>query len=202
MDGWWAASYFVLWALVIVLAVMVVALARQVGTLHLRLGPRGALEMDDEGPALGEAPPAGSAQSLDGKTIEIGGPGEAQLVLFVSPGCMVCEQVTPSLRAVARMGELVPYVLTDLDIHETRRAYASKEVGAPVASARELTQSWDIPGTPYVVILDDTGVVRGKGTVNNLEQMEGLIATAKRRADNASGDGTDDSTTRGEQLHA
>ena len=198
MDGWWAGSYFVLWALVIVLAVMVVALARQVGTLHLRLGPRGALEMDDEGPALGEAPPGGTAEALDGNVLDIGGPGQAQLVLFVSPGCMVCEQVTPSLRAVARSGELVPYVLTDLDIHETRRAYADKQIGAPVASARELTQSWEIPGTPYVVILDETGVVRGKGTVNNLEQMEGLVATAKRRAESTA----DDGATREGRLHA
>lgn len=199
MEGWWAASYFVLWALVIVLAVMVVALARQLGTLHLRLGPRGALEMDDEGPALGEAPPPGVAQTLEGPVLDIGGPGLAQLLLFVSPGCMVCEQVTPSVRAVARMGELTPYVLTDLDIIEARSAYARKDLGAPVASARELTRSWDIPGTPYVVVLDDMGVVRAKGTVNNLEQMEGLVATAKRRI-GESGTGTD-GTNRGEQLH-
>ena len=52
MSGWWVAAFVVQWFLLIVLAVIVVALARQVGTLHLRLGPRGALEVDDEGPAL------------------------------------------------------------------------------------------------------------------------------------------------------
>lgn len=200
MNGWWAASYFVLWALVIVLALVVVALARQLGTLHLRLGPRGALEMDDEGPPLGEAPPGGVAQTLDGRTIDLGGPGEAQLLLFVSPGCMVCEQVTPSIRAVARMGELTPYVLTDLDPAEARSAYAQKDLGAPIASARELTHSWEVPGTPYVVILDQSGIVRAKGTVNNLEQMEGLVATALRRAE-APAPGSD-GTKRGEQVHA
>jgi hypothetical protein len=30
-------------------------------------------------------------------------------------------------------------------------------------------------------VLDDKGVVQAKGTVNNLEQMEGLIETAQRR---------------------
>ena len=196
MEGWWAASYVVLWLLVVVLAVMVVALARQLGTLHLRLGPRGALEMDDEGPSLGEVPPPGSALSLEGRALEIGGPGEAQLILFVSPGCMVCEQVTPAIKAVARIGKLVPYVLTDLDIHETRRAYAKKDIGAPVASAPELTRSWEIPGTPYVVVLDRSGVVQAKGTVNNLEQMEGLVDTASRRMSEP------DDITQGDQLHA
>ena len=55
MEGWWAASYAVLWLLVMVLCVVVVALARQIGALHLRLGPRGALEVDAEGPPLGRA---------------------------------------------------------------------------------------------------------------------------------------------------
>ena len=31
------------------------------------------------------------------------------------------------------------------------------------------------------LILDEMGVVRGKGTVNNLEQVEGLVDTARRR---------------------
>jgi hydrogenase nickel insertion protein HypA len=38
-TGWWAAAFVVQWLLVVVLCVVVVALARQVGTLHLRLGP-------------------------------------------------------------------------------------------------------------------------------------------------------------------
>jgi hypothetical protein len=38
-----------------------------------------------------------------------------------------------------------------------------------------------VPGTPFVVVLDEAGVVRAKGTVNNLEQVEGLVDTANRR---------------------
>jgi hypothetical protein len=38
-----------------------------------------------------------------------------------------------------------------------------------------------VPGTPFVVVLDERGVVRAKGTVNNLEQVEGLVDTANRR---------------------
>ena len=171
MDGWWAASYAVLWLLVIVLCVVVVALARQIGTLHLRLGPRGALEMDDEGPALGEAPQPHDTQDLSGRAVSIGGPGESQLLLFVSPGCHICEQVLPSLPAV-RSKDLAPYVVTDLDPAETASQFGGRRLEAPI-----------VPGTPYVVVLDDLGMVRAKGTVNNLEQMEGLIDTARRRTE-------------------
>src|SRR6266700_2838910 len=84
MHGWWTASYVALWLLVGALALLVVALARQVGTLHLRLGPRGALEIDTEGPPLGEAPEPIVARDADGRPVSLGGPGRAQLLPFVS----------------------------------------------------------------------------------------------------------------------
>ncbi len=40
---------------------------------------------------------------------------------------------------------------------------------------------WNVPGTPFAVVMDAAGVVRAKGTVNNLEQIEGLVDTAERR---------------------
>ena len=181
MQGWWLASYFVLWAVVISLCVLVVALARQIGTLHLRLGPRGALEMDDEGPPLGEAPPDFELADIDGRMRHIGGPGEAQLLLFVSLGCMTCEHVLPGVSAVAGTGRLTPYVLTDVDAHESARTLKPKRIGAPVVPAAETARTYEVPGTPYVVMLDDQGVVQAKGTVNNLEQMEGLIDTGWHR---------------------
>lgn len=181
MDGWWAASYVVLWLLVAVLSVLVVALARQIGTLHLRMGPRGALEMDDEGPALGEAPPPLGLTDIEGEPVEVGGPGRAQLLLFVSPGCRLCEEVLPSVRAVADSGDLAPVVLADAGSSETRDIFAGRGLGAPVIPAHEVAQSYSVPGTPYAVVLDNLGVVRAKGSVNNLEQMEGLIDTARRR---------------------
>jgi methylamine dehydrogenase accessory protein MauD len=182
MQGWWAASYAVLWLLVIVLSVIVVALARQIGTLHLRLGPRGALEMDAEGPALGEAPEPFDTADIDGRAVTIGGPGQAQVLMFVSPGCMLCEQVLPSLPAIAGSGDFSPYVLTDVDATESKLTFGPKRLQAPVVPAREVASAYEVPGTPYVVVLDRYGVVRAKGTVNNLEQMEGLVDTGRTRA--------------------
>src|SRR3954468_551023 len=52
-EAFWEASYAVLWLAVVALVVLVLSLYRQVGVLHLRLGPRGALEQEGEGPELG-----------------------------------------------------------------------------------------------------------------------------------------------------
>ncbi|HEV3474746.1 MAG TPA: methylamine dehydrogenase accessory protein MauD [Actinomycetota bacterium] len=178
-GGWWAASYVVLWILVILLTILVVALARQVGVLHLRLGPRGALEIDEEGPPLGEAPPPVNGTDTEGRAVTIGGPGQGQLVLFVSPECSLCRTVLPSLPVAARAAGLTPRVVMDAPA----AGETDHEVGpdVPVVPDPLLAEAYRIPGTPYVVAIDAAGVVRAKGTVNNLEQMEGLVDTARRR---------------------
>jgi hypothetical protein len=38
-----------------------------------------------------------------------------------------------------------------------------------------------VPGTPYAVYVDKAGLVRAKGTVNTLEQLEGLVVTGRAR---------------------
>jgi hypothetical protein len=159
VSGWWTAVFVVQWLLLAVLTVVVVALARQIGVLHLRLGPLGALEADDEGPEIGSAPPVADARAFDGTTTLVGGPGPERLLAFVSPTCPICEQLLPSLPAAAAAAGLVPQVVSD-----------------PV-----LEGTYDVPGVPFVVVLDGAGVVRAKGTVNSLEQIEGLVDTARRR---------------------
>lgn len=179
MDGWWALSYLMLWLLVLALCLVVVALARQIGTLHMRLGPRGALEMDDEGPELGSPAISIPTQDMNGEPVVVG--TASQLLMFVSPGCHVCDQVLPSVGAVAHTGSLAPLVITDVDEEETRLTFKSKRVAAPVVPGIAVAQSYEVPGTPYVVVVDPSGTVAAKGTVNNLEQIEGLIDTAARR---------------------
>ncbi|MGH2678940.1 MAG: hypothetical protein ACRDG8_00415 [Actinomycetota bacterium] len=159
MSEWWTAAFVAQWVLLVVLCVVVVALARQVGTLHLRLGPRGALEIDTEGPGLGEPLPPVEATGADGAPVVIGGPGARRLVLFSSPTCTVCREVAPALPAAARAAALLPQVVHDPDAERT----------------------FEVPGTPFLLVLDETGTVRAKGTVNTLEQVEGLVDTADRR---------------------
>jgi hypothetical protein len=159
LSGWWAAAFLVQWLLLAVLTIVVIALARQIGVLHLRIAPVGALEMDDEGPALGEPLAPRAASGRDGTTVIVGGPGSRRLLAFVSPTCPVCEGILPSLPAAARTSGLVAQVVSDPDAE----------------------RAFDVPGVPFIVVVDEFGVVRAKGTVNSLEQLEGLIDTASRR---------------------
>ena len=40
-----------------------------------------------------------------------------------------------------------------------------------------------VPGSPYAVALDAPGVALAKGTFNSLVQLEGIVATARARAE-------------------
>jgi methylamine dehydrogenase accessory protein MauD len=175
----------VLWILVALLCVTVVALARQIGTLHLRLGPRGALEVDDEGPPLGEALDPVPLTDVRARPVTLAARGERQLLLFVSPGCSTCHQVLPALPAVAGHGEIAPYVLCDGDREDAELLARERRPRAPVVPAGRLAKELELPGAPFALVLDEQGVVRAKGTVNDLEQMEGLTDTAWRRLEEA-----------------
>ena len=91
--------------------------------------------------------------------VTVGGPGRRRLLTFVSATCPICEQLAPSLPAAARAHALEPLVVQD----------------------PQLEIAYDVPGVPFVVVLDEFGVARAKGTVNTLEQLDGLIDTAERR---------------------
>lgn len=181
MHGWWAASYLVLWALVIVLAVVVVSLARQLGTLS-GSATRVSAHVDDDGPALDQAPEAEDLTDVRGAPLTVGGPGRKQLLLFVSPGCGACEQVIPALPAIARNGQLTPVLVTDVDSREAELAFGKAPAVARLVSAPSLLAHLDIPGTPYAVVTDRLGVVRAKGALTSLEQLEALIEAADTRA--------------------
>jgi hypothetical protein len=140
-------------AAVVVLGLLVLALYRQVGVLTLRLGPRVALELAEEGPALGEPAPALERLSRAG----------SELVVFFSANCRLCRQLAPGVAAIAGEGVAVRVV----DETEEEEAF----------------ERWNIPGTPFAVHVVD-GTIAAKGTVNTLEEVDGLIAVGASRMAN------------------
>jgi uncharacterized membrane protein YphA (DoxX/SURF4 family) len=153
-DALVVAALVVLALAVLALAVLVLALYRQVGVLTMRLGPGVALELEEEGPPLGDVAP-----ELDG----LGRVGE-ELVAFFSPDCRLCRAIAPGVRAFEREGMPV------------RTVYEHEEPS--------VFERWRVPGTPFIVHLVD-GFVAAKGTVNSLEQLDGLVALGTARMEHA-----------------
>ena len=83
---------------ILCLAVVSFALARQVGVLHQRLGPVGALALSKR-VQVGEKSPEFRLDTLDGEVVVVGAPdpdGKSTLITFLTPNCPVCAQLLPA----------------------------------------------------------------------------------------------------------
>jgi methylamine dehydrogenase accessory protein MauD len=176
-----AVSQVVLWVAVLALGGTVLALARQIGVLHERVAPLGALMTDRAADVGDKARPFELADIYGGK-VKIGGEragGRSQLLLFVSPACPVCKKLLPVARSFARSErrqlELVLIGDGDRGEHEAMAKEHGLD-GVPLLIAPVIGMSYGIGKLPYAVLVDDAGVVRAKGLVNSREHLESLIA--------------------------
>ncbi|MCZ6855835.1 MAG: thiol-disulfide isomerase [Gammaproteobacteria bacterium] len=172
-------AFIVLWVLVLVLAVMVVALARQVGLLHERVAPAGALS-PTSGPKVGELVEAATYPDLQGREQIIGGiseSAETTLVLFVSPTCPVCKTLVPIARSLAQHEKLRLIFASDGDTNERHAAYV-KDMhmeNYPYIISQALGLGFGVSKLPFAVLLDATGTLVSKGLVNTREHLESLL---------------------------
>jgi len=171
-------SNVLVWIGLIGLLLTVLALARQVGILHERLTPVGALTMD-HGPKVGEPAPVFTLSKLGGGEIRIGATaGRSQLLFFLSPTCPVCKQLMPVLRSLsAHEGASLEVVLaSDGALEEHQRFYVREKLAPfPYVLSTDLGMTFRISKLPYAVLIGPNGVISAKGLINNREQLESLV---------------------------
>ena len=171
-------SQVMLWIAVIALAVAVLALARQVGVLHERIAPVGALALG-RGPQTGEVAPRITVRTLAGGAAEIGGPlpgGALRLLFFVSPTCPICKSLLPAVKSFAESEKLDLLLLGDGDLEEQRQM-AQRHGLAPerFANAPEAGRAFQVAKLPYAVLVNELGVIAAQGLVNSREHLESLV---------------------------
>lgn len=178
-------SNLVLWALVVALGLAVLALARQVGLLHDRIAPVGAL-VGRERPAVGEPAPVVEAVDPEGRPLRVGGAdpqGRSTLLFFLAPGCPVCRELLPVLPSLTRAeGRALRLLLAGEgppDAHR-RLAEAAGLPAACVALSTELAPAYGVGRLPHAVLLDGAGRVRARGLVNTREHLESLLEAGDR----------------------
>ncbi len=169
---------------ILCLAVVTFALARQVGVIHQRIGPVGALALSKT-VRVGEKSPEFRLDTLDGETVVLGAPdpdGRSTLITFLTPKCPVCAQLLPALRSIARKEsswlQLVFASDGDPAQHAEFRTRSRLDDFAYVLSP-ELGMTYEIGKLPYGVLLDENGFVAAQGLTNSREHVESLFE-AKR----------------------
>lgn len=178
------ASQILLWIGLIGLALVVAALARQIGVLHERIAPVGALKVDS-GPAVGDKAPVLTLPTLGGAFAHIGQPleeGNAQLLMFVSPDCPVCKKLIPLVKSFGKNERLDVLYIGD-GAAETQRQFIDRhEIEARgFVNSPEVGMRFGVGKLPYAVLIDDAGTVVAAGLVNSREHLESLVVAKQMR---------------------
>lgn len=154
-SGWLAIGLGLAFVAIGGLAVLVVALAREVGELRQAIGPEAALEIPGEGPPLGVRVELIERFALPAQV-------RFAVALFSSDGCPLCQALEPSLVLFANDPLLA---VERFDEH----------------ADADVWRALEIPGSPYALVLGRDGTVRAQGTFNSLRQLESLVAGAEQR---------------------
>jgi methylamine dehydrogenase accessory protein MauD len=179
-----AISNIVLWIVVLALLVVVLALTRQLGVLHERIAPVGAL-MLNKGLTVGEQAPAVDVEDLGGTRLRVGSPrtdGKSTLLLFVSPTCPVCKSLLPIVKSSGKdeRSWLDIILASDGDPKEHREyVRANGLANVPYVVSAPLGMTYQVSRLPFAALLDEAGVLRARGLVNSREHLESLFE-AKR----------------------
>lgn len=174
-------SNIALWVLVLVLSLLVLALSRQLGILHERVAPAGAL-MPTSGPKVGELTEEIVLNSIHNQSLTVGGAtasGLASFILFISPTCPVCKSLVPTAKSLVsseshRMQLLFASDGDELEQHQRYAKDLDIDDNSYVLS-EVLGRAFEVSKLPFAVLIDADGILRGKGLVNTREHMESLV---------------------------
>jgi len=173
------ASQIALWLGLLILGVVCMALARQIGVLHQRIAPAGALSLRQP-LALGDTTPQMNLASLHGGAVQIGGArgGRSQLLLFLSPDCAVCDALLPAVRSAQNAERHWLDIILASDGEFDRHAEFVREKGLgkfPYVVSEHLGRSYGVAKLPYAVLIDESGKLASSGLVNTREHLESLF---------------------------
>lgn len=179
-------SQALLWLAIIGLGITVLALTRQIGILHERIAPIGALAVNTN-IEVGQKAPRLDITDIDGELIKIGEvseTGRSTLVFFLSPSCPVCKALLPVVRDVLnRETDWLDGVFASdggtLQTH--RRIIAENKLGNwRYVISEALGRSIGVAKLPFAILIDGAGLVASKGLVNSREHIESLFEAKER----------------------
>jgi methylamine dehydrogenase accessory protein MauD len=174
-------SNAVLWIVVIALAVIVFALTRQIGVLHERVAPAGALTLSG-GVKAGESVPDLELATVSGEPLRLRSfaeRGRGVLVFFLSPTCPLCKLLLPVVTRIAREERAWLELLFASDgatLREHQAYVADRGIDAfPYVVSQALGLAFQVGKLPYAALIDESGVLVAKGLVNTREHLESLL---------------------------
>lgn len=172
-----AWSTVLLWIVVTVQAVMIVAILRYLGTSVLGAGAFAS----GEGPPVRTRPPRVPMANLRGESVALDDPGSTvRHIFFLSTTCKVCRHVVQALRDLRSSlpaGSDLFVIHGEADDIRTMATEERLDPGAVVPDpGARVFRTWDVIPRPFVVALDENGLVKDRGRPDNPDRLRELVA--------------------------
>ena len=182
------ASNVLLWLGFIAMALVNLALLRQVGVLYERVAPAGALAINKK-LEVGQFAPELSLQTLTSQAITVGGQrarseSRAQLLFFVSPDCPVCKTLLPAIKSAAKAeAHWMDLILASDGDRQDHAAYVRRHgLGAyPYVVSATLGKTYGVARLPYAVLIEERGRIASLGIINSREHLDSLFEAKERK---------------------
>lgn len=167
------------WIVIVALAAICVALVRQVGVLHERIAPAGALAMNQK-LKVGDTVPDIAVTALDGESYMFGKnkAGKSELLFFMSPDCPVCKTLLPALKSFETSEKhwLDITFASDGEPSKHKQLVQQEKLDpAKYVLSEQLGRAYGVSKLPYAVLISEQGVISSLGLINSREHLESLV---------------------------
>lgn len=170
-------SYAVLWVITVFIVFLLFIVIRQFGIVYLKTADgvsRGGLQ-------VGVRIPQVEFQTLKGTTQRIG-MDRAQLVVFTAPHCAPCRLLKPHIAEFASLRSDIQVIVVSVDSSPSEaedyvRGLPEGVVGIRLPDQKLYQTIFLGEVTPFAYMVNQNGVITGKGLVNDIEQLQGIAST-------------------------
>lgn len=157
---------------------LVLALARQLGVLLIRVGPSRPM-VANEGLDVGTVFPPSSATTITGEAVELRPTkSRSRMLCFISSTCSVCDELVKALPTFARAyrNRIDVVIISKQHPPDGDRRYAVVVgQGIPWIADESLFMVANVLGLPFSLLLDENNVVLARGGATNLDELESLV---------------------------
>lgn len=177
MSSMFLVTYIALWVIVSVLSVGVFALYHHFGEMYLNSRDGRA----NQGPELQKPLRRVHVAATSGVKVDLPASGIPSLVLFADTNCRLCENLIPDLGRLGRERPDVSFSIVCGGSEGSVRKWAHEipvDVSVVADPGQVLTTRYRIGVTPFAVAVGASGLVKGKGIVNDADGLSYFLDAA------------------------
>jgi methylamine dehydrogenase accessory protein MauD len=172
----------VLWLVVLLLGFLLLGTLRSLALLRWQLEDLAATtpnRLGRSGLKPGKKAPNFTLPSAEGPEVALHDlAGRKLLLVFLQAGCSPCQAIVPELNRLAGEVQVLAVCHGDADAVRAWVAEARPTFPVLVQERFGVSKQYEVFATPFAFLIDEQGVIRSKGIVNNRQHLGFVLSSA------------------------